>query len=85
MSQRSTSARVFRMTGIAFGWIGATTAFGCLVRKAKRSFSVSPSLTLRTDFQRVRGGMVSKRYVEKDRSHSDRLRGTLGGKTDREG
>src|SRR5450631_3492789 len=38
---------------MAFGWIGATTAFGSVVRKAKRAFVVSPSLTFRTDVQRV--------------------------------
>ena len=32
---------------------GLTPAFGSLVRKANRSFVVSPSLTLRTDAQRV--------------------------------
>ena len=34
-------------------WIGATIAFGSVVRKANRSFVVSPSLTFRTDVQRV--------------------------------
>ena len=53
VSQRSISARVVRMTGIALGWIGATTAFGSVVRKAKRSLVVSPSLTFLTDVQRV--------------------------------
>src|SRR5580658_5233081 len=33
--------------------MGATTPFGSVGRKANRSFSVSPSLTLRTDLQRV--------------------------------
>src|SRR5271166_3955372 len=33
--------------------MGATIAFGSVVRKAKRSFVVSPSLTFRTDVQRV--------------------------------
>jgi len=33
--------------------MGAMTPFGSVVRKAKRSFVVSPSLTLRTDLQRV--------------------------------
>ena len=41
------------MTGMALGWMGATTALGSVVRKAKRSFVVSPSFTLRTDVQRV--------------------------------
>ena len=38
---------------MALAWIGATIAFGSVVRKANRSFVVSPSLTLRTDVQRV--------------------------------
>ena len=29
----SRSSSVVRMTGIAFGWMGSTTAFGCVVRK----------------------------------------------------
>src|SRR5271166_6178595 len=33
--------------------MGAIIAFGSVVRKAKRSFVVLPSLTLRTDLQRV--------------------------------
>jgi Rha family phage regulatory protein len=32
-SQASRSSSVVRMTGIALGWIGATTAFGAVVRK----------------------------------------------------
>ena len=51
--QISISSGVVSMTGIALGWIGATSAFGSVVRNAKRSFVVSPSLTLRTDVQRV--------------------------------
>src|SRR5712675_1811070 len=31
--QTSRSSSVVRITGIAFGWIGATTAFGAVVRK----------------------------------------------------
>jgi hypothetical protein len=31
--QTSHSSSVVRITGIAFGWIGATTAFGEVVRK----------------------------------------------------
>ena len=38
---------------MALAWIGATTAFGSVVRKANRSLVVSPSLTFRTDVQRV--------------------------------
>lgn len=38
---------------MALGWIAFTSAFGSVVRKAKRSFVVGPSLTLRTDVQRV--------------------------------
>jgi hypothetical protein len=36
-NHKSTSAGVVRVTGIAFGWIGATTAFGSVVRKPKTS------------------------------------------------
>jgi hypothetical protein len=43
------SSDVVKMTGRAFGWTGATIALGSVVRKAKRSFVVSPSLTLRTE------------------------------------
>jgi len=32
-SQTSRSSSVVKITGIAFGWIGATTAFGEVVRK----------------------------------------------------
>jgi hypothetical protein len=32
-SQTSRSSSVSRMTGMAFGWIGSTTAFGDVVRK----------------------------------------------------
>jgi hypothetical protein len=31
--QTSRSSSVVRITGIAFGWIGSTTAFGVVVRK----------------------------------------------------
>src|SRR5580704_5844328 len=41
------------MTGIALGWIALTSAFGSVVRKAKRSFVVGPSFTLRTEVQRA--------------------------------
>jgi hypothetical protein len=51
--QRSTSSGVVRMTGMALAWIGATTAFASVVKKANRSLVVSPSLTFRTDVQRV--------------------------------
>jgi hypothetical protein len=37
VSHVSISSGVVRTTGIAFGWIGATTTFGSVVRKAKRS------------------------------------------------
>jgi hypothetical protein len=40
-SQRSTSAGVIRITGIAFGWIGAMVALASVVRKAKSSCSPS--------------------------------------------
>ena len=42
-----------RITGIAFGCMGATTAFGAAVRKPYRSFKVSPSFSFLTDVQRV--------------------------------
>ena len=41
------------MTGIAFGWIAATSLFGSVVRKPERSFVASPSFTFRTDVQLV--------------------------------
>jgi hypothetical protein len=49
--QVSTSSGVVRITGIALGWIAPTSAFGSVVRNAKMSFVVSPSLTFRTDVQ----------------------------------
>src|SRR6202041_268249 len=51
--QVSSSSGVVRTTGIAFGWMRATSAFGSVVRNAKRSLVVSPSLTFRTEVQRV--------------------------------
>src|ERR1700694_2835750 len=51
--QVSTSDVVVKITGIAFGWMAPTSAFGSVVRKAKMSLVVSPSLTLRTDVQLV--------------------------------
>src|SRR3984957_4571063 len=51
--QVSPSAGVVRITGIAFGWMVPTSAFGSVVRKAKMSLVVSPSLTFRTDVQLV--------------------------------
>ena len=51
--QVSTSSGVVRITGIAFGWMAPTSAFGSVVRNAKMSLVVSPSLTLRTDVQLV--------------------------------
>ena len=51
--QVSTSSGVVRITGIAFGWMAPTSAFGSVVRNAKRSLVVSPSLTFRTDVQLV--------------------------------
>src|SRR3954470_19770507 len=51
--QAPTSSGVVRITGIAFGWMAPTSAFGSVVRKAKRSFVVSPSRTFRTDVQFV--------------------------------
>ena len=41
------------LTGVASMWIGATTAFGSVVRKPNRLFIVSLSLSLLTDVQRV--------------------------------
>src|SRR5450755_1785612 len=49
----STSSGVVRITGIAFGWTAPTSAFGSVVRNAKMSLVVSPSLTFRTDVQLV--------------------------------
>src|SRR5207237_8646676 len=46
--QVSTSSDVVRITGIALGWMAPTSALGSVVRKAKRSLLVSPSLTFRT-------------------------------------
>src|SRR6202040_2831218 len=51
--QTSISSRAVRTTGIAFGWIAPTSLFGSVVRNAKISFVVSPSLTVRTEVQRV--------------------------------
>ena len=42
--QVSTSSDVVRITGIALGWMVPTSALGSVVRKAKRSLFVSPSL-----------------------------------------
>ena len=50
--QASISSAVVRITGMAFGWIAPTSAFGSVVRKPKRSFVISPSRTLRTEVQR---------------------------------
>src|ERR1700730_12551789 len=41
------------MTGIAFAWMAPTTLFGSVVKNAKMSFVVSPSLIFRTEVQRV--------------------------------
>ena len=38
---------------MASAWIGATITFGSVVRKANKSFVVSPSLTFLTDVHRV--------------------------------
>src|SRR3984893_17205945 len=51
--QASISSRAVRTTGIAFGWIAATSLIGSVVRNAKMSFVVSPSFTFRTEVQRV--------------------------------
>lgn len=64
----STSSGVRRVTGIAFGWMAPTSLFGSQVRKAKRSFAVSPSFTFLTNFQprqwmpakKASGGVSSK-------------------------
>jgi hypothetical protein len=53
VSQVLTSSGVVRMTGIALGCVGKTSAFGVVVRKAKISFVVSPSLTFRTEVHDV--------------------------------
>src|ERR1700730_13275598 len=65
--QTSISSRAVRTTGIACGWIAATSLFGSVVRNAKMSFVVSPSFTFRTEVQRVQmpakkaNGRVSSR------------------------
>ncbi len=46
LSHRSTSAEVVRMTGMAFGWIGATIALASVVRKPKCSCSPSTGALL---------------------------------------
>src|SRR5690242_5924615 len=46
--QASTSSDVVRIKGIAFGWMAPTSALGAVVRNAKMSLVVSPSLTFRT-------------------------------------
>ena len=38
----SISSSVVRITGMAFGWIGFTTAFGSVVRKPQRSALMKP-------------------------------------------
>src|SRR5664279_3709927 len=53
LSQTSISSSLVRMTGMAFGWIGATTAFGSVVKNANTSVVTSPSLAFRTDVQLV--------------------------------
>src|SRR5690606_3350418 len=52
-SHVSISSVVRRITGIAFGWIGFTTAFGSVVRNAKISTSTGPSFFFLTPFQLV--------------------------------
>ena len=44
--QTSRSSSVVRITGIAFGWIGSTTALGAVVRRAEAS--VSSAFTMAT-------------------------------------
>jgi hypothetical protein len=44
-SKTSRSSSVVRITGMAFGWMAPTSAFGSVVRNAKMSLAVSPSLT----------------------------------------
>src|SRR6202044_2233162 len=51
--QVSTSSGVVRITGIAFGWMVPTSAFGSVVRNAKMPLVGPPSLTFRTDVQLV--------------------------------
>lgn len=41
------------MTGIAFGWIAPTSAFGSVVKNAKMSAVTSPSFAFRTEVQRA--------------------------------
>jgi hypothetical protein len=53
INQVCTSSGVRKITGMAFGCIAPTSAFGLIVRNAKRSFVVLPSRTFRTEVQRV--------------------------------
>lgn len=52
-SQTSYSFAVARITGIALGWTGLTSAFGSQVRNPKTSVVISPSFALRTLVQLV--------------------------------
>jgi hypothetical protein len=49
VSQSSILSGLVRMTGIVLGWIGATISLGSVVKKAKRSLVVSPSLIFRVE------------------------------------
>src|SRR3984885_3166170 len=69
--QVSTSSGVVRMTGIAFGWIAPTSAFGSVVKNANMSFVVSPSFTFRTDVQLVQ--MPAKQARGRDSSNANQI------------
>ena len=68
--QVSTSSGV-RITGIALGWMAPTSAFGSVVRKAKRSLVVSPSYTFLTDVQLVQ--MPAKQPSGRDSSSANQM------------
>src|SRR6202022_1918792 len=69
--QVSTSSGVVRITGIALGWMAPTSAFGSVVRNAKMSLVVSPSLTFRTDVQLVQ--MPAKQATGRESSSANQI------------
>ena len=81
-SQRPTSSGVVRMTGMAFGWIDATTALGAVVRKPNSSCSPSTGALLgpRTPRQGVHRPAKAKSGLSSLRAnHMGVLRGFGGG------
>lgn len=59
------------ITGMALGWIGATTSFGSVVRNPNKSLCVSPSFTFRTEVQRVQ--IPAKQARGRDSSKAKQL------------